>query len=305
MWPVSRFLVPLLLLGFCCRHATADTLAFISDLNGRYGSTEYHRRVGEAVEAIIAQDPALVIIGGDMIAGQATPLLGEAAVEAMWQSFDKTVYQPLKAAGIPVAATAGNHDASAYPAFAAERNAYARYWAARPPVDSYSAGSNFPWYFGIDLDGMSVAVLDVTTTAELDPAQQAFLSQRREQAKARNARLIVITHLPLHPVGQGRETEIFTLPGEGQPGETWVSGHHHVYYPGAISNGAYYLALPALGGNSRRWIGSAQRSPFGYVSLTPAGSIALHSWPGFQASSPLPLPTTIGKLRTVESMPAL
>lgn len=302
---MSRYLPALLLLlELCCRNAAADTLAFISDLNGRYGSNEYHQRVIDAVSAIIAQGPDLVVIGGDMIAGQAMPLLDEATVEAMWQNFDKTVYQPLKAAGIPVAATPGNHDASAYPLFSAERIAYQRYWSARPPADSYSAGSSYPWYFGIDLDDTSLAFLDVTTTAELDSAQQGFLGLRREQARARGARLIVVTHLPLYPIAQGRETEIFTAPGASLPGETWVSGHHHAYYLGERSNGAYHLALPALGGNSRKWIGSAERSPFGFVRLEPQGSVVLHQWPDFQPGDLLPWPNVLGELRAVGSLPA-
>jgi hypothetical protein len=300
---VSRYLAVLLLV-ICCRSAGADTLAFISDLNGRYGSIEYHQRVSEAVADIIAQAPSLVVIGGDMIAGQATPLLDEATVEAMWQNFDKTVYQPLKAAGIPVAATPGNHDASAYPLFSAERIAYERYWSARPPAESYSDGSSFPWYFGVDLDGLSLAFLDVTTTAVLDSTQQGFLRLRREHARARGARLVVVTHLPLHPIAQGRETETFSVPGSSLPGETWVSGHHHAYYPGVRSNGAFHLALPALGGNSRRWIGSTERSPFGYVRLEPRGSVALHPWPGFRPGGSPAWPTVIGELRAVGNIPA-
>ena len=300
---MNRLLIALLLLALSATSRADDNLAIIADLNGRYGSTAYHKRVAAAVQSIISQRPALVVIAGDMIAGQAMPPLAEAAIDAMWQSFDSTVYRPLKEAGIPVAAAPGNHDASAYAAFSAERTAYERYWSARPPADSFSEGSRFPWYFGLDLEAVSLTFLDVTTTAELDSVQWEFLQQRREQARARQAKLVVVTHLPLHPIARSRETEIFSLPGSSLPGEIWVSGHHHAYYPGVTSNGAYHLAVPALGGNSRKWIGSSSTSPFGYVSLHSRGSVVLMEWPGFEPGDSPAYPASIGNLRAATALP--
>ena len=85
----------------------------ISDLNGSYGSTTYAARVADAVEVIVEMRPDLVISTGDMVAGQRQPHLTEAEVRAMWAAFHRTVTAPLEAAGIPLAVTPGNHDASA------------------------------------------------------------------------------------------------------------------------------------------------------------------------------------------------
>ena len=96
----------------------------IADLNGRYGSAEYHARIAEAIEAIIALEPEAVVIAGDMIAGQVKPALSNERIAAMWENFEQVVYRPLKEKGIEVLAVPGNHDASIYPAYSHERQAY-------------------------------------------------------------------------------------------------------------------------------------------------------------------------------------
>ena len=93
----------------------------IADLNGRYGSAEYHARIAEAIEAIIALEPEAVVIAGDMIAGQVKPALSNERIAAMWENFEQVVYRPLKEKGIEVLAVPGNHDASIYPAYSHER----------------------------------------------------------------------------------------------------------------------------------------------------------------------------------------
>ena len=64
--------------------AAALEVAVISDLNGSYGSTDYQAHVSDAVAAIVELEPDLVLVTGDMVAGQRMPILGPDKVRAMW-----------------------------------------------------------------------------------------------------------------------------------------------------------------------------------------------------------------------------
>ena len=59
--------------------------------------------------------PDLVLVTGDMVAGQRAGL----DYGAMWAGWHRAVTDPLRAAGIPMAVTPGNHDASGYAQYAA------------------------------------------------------------------------------------------------------------------------------------------------------------------------------------------
>jgi 3',5'-cyclic AMP phosphodiesterase CpdA len=284
----------LLLLPFSS--ASAGSLALLADLNGRYGSAHYHQRVAEAVAAIIEQRPRAVIIAGDMIAGQADPPLEPAAIDAMWDGFDRTVYQPLAQAGIEVLPVPGNHDASIYPPFALERQAYDRYWSARRPATALATGSSYPFHYALELPGFTFLGLDVTAPGELGPQQRELLEARRRDAAARGIPLLVASHLPLHPISRGRERETFSLPGGTRAGEVWVSGHHHAYYAATGPGRALHIALPPLGGNARSWLGSDLRSPFGYVALDAENAPTLYAWPGYAATQPPAWPCRLGAL---------
>jgi hypothetical protein len=277
-------------------NAAAGSLALLADLNGRYGSADYHRRVGEAVAAIVEQRPRAVIIAGDMIAGQANPPLEPAAIDAMWEAFDRTVYQPLARAGIEVLPVPGNHDASIYAPFARERQAYERYWSARRPATALAAGSSYPFHYALELPGFAFLGLDVTAPGELGLQQRELLETRRREAAARGLPLLVASHLPLHPISRGRERETFGLPGGTRSGEVWVSGHHHAYYAGTDAGGTLHIALPPLGGNARSWLGSDLRSPFGYVALAVDNAPTLYAWPGYRATQPPAWPCRLGAL---------
>lgn len=271
----------------------------IADLNGRYGSTEYHARVAEAVAAIIALEPEAVVIAGDMIAGQAKPALSDEHIAAMWASFDQVVYQPLKAEGIEVLAVPGNHDASIYAAYSHERQAYERFWRSRAPA-GISEGSQFPWYYNVTLDAGRFVGLDVTAPGALSDEQERFLEQHREAAKSDDQRLLIASHLPLYPLAVGRNAQIFSSSLQPEPGEIWVSGHHHVFYAGVDAGGGLMLGLPPLGGNRRAWIGGEERSPFGFVSLSDDGTPSLYAWPGLGPEATAIGPSELGALRRLE-----
>ena len=130
-----RALAALFLIFWACgSFARPLTVVVISDLNGSYGSTDYAPRVSRAIDWIIKTQPDLVISTGDMVAGQRIPLLTDAEVRRMWRAFHETVSDPLERAGIPLAVTPGNHDASGYDRFMLEREIYEDQWKSRKPA---------------------------------------------------------------------------------------------------------------------------------------------------------------------------
>jgi hypothetical protein len=114
-------------------------VAVISDLNGSYGDPTYDAPVHTAVRRIIAERPDVVLCTGDMVAGQRAGL----DYEAMWAGFHAAVTDPLSAAGIPLAVSPGNHDASAYDGFENERRVYAATWQARRPAVEFVDGADY------------------------------------------------------------------------------------------------------------------------------------------------------------------
>jgi 3',5'-cyclic AMP phosphodiesterase CpdA len=255
----------------------------ISDLNGDYGSTAYDARVGRAVERIVALKPDLVLITGDMVAGQRRPHLTEAEIGAMWQALHRVVTRPLRAAGLTVAITPGNHDASGYEGFKAERRIYAGEWTPETiPLDMVDRG-RFPFYYAFAVGGVLFVSLDATTTGPLDAAQMAWLTGLLEGAGARYAQRVVFSHLPVWPVAQGRETEVIGDPaleallaahGVG----LYLSGHHHAYYPG-MKAGIAYVAQACLGSGPRKLIGDSRRSAqsFTMVEIGEAGDFDVYA----------------------------
>ena len=122
---------------------SAQSIAFISDLNGRYGSVSYDARVTAAVNTIIELRPEAVISTGDMVAGQKSRL-DSTRLNEMWHAFNFAVADPLARAGIPFAVAVGNHDGSAYPEYALDRAHFETQWLARSPPLDILPGSAWP-----------------------------------------------------------------------------------------------------------------------------------------------------------------
>ena len=299
-------LIALLALLHAFMPAAAEStvrVAVISDINGRYGSAGYHRRVTDAIQHIIALRPDVVIGTGDMVAGQRpAPHLEVAELEAMWQAFHAAVHAPLREAGIPLVMTPGNHDAAADPAFAAERAMFARYHARHPPLLPPRTGGNPPFYYAVDAGPLRLVSLDATRPGPLATDQRQWLEQ--ELAGAGQKPILVFGHLPLQPVSIGRERDIITDPALetllAEAGVTaYLSGHHHAYYAG-WRGGVAMLSAGNLGGNQRMLVGTRQRTGFSFLllELTPGGELSLEPRlaPGFQQTLHLEaLPEVLGQ----------
>lgn len=263
----------------------------ISDLNGAYGSTAYDPEVSHAIARVTGEwRPDVVLLAGDMIAGQ-SPALPDSAVRAMWRAFDAVVAAPLRTAGIPLVATLGNHDGSAYPAHARDRRIAIEHWRNLPPV---AGGADFierthhPLRHAVRFGDVFIASWDATNAESADAAELlAWLERTLTSPEARQARhRVVLGHLPLYAVAEGRNRRGEVLAhGDSlrRQLERWgatlyVSGHHHAYYPGRRSS-VELLHAGALGGGPRPLIG--ETAPRGKtVSLLEfhADSVALRTY---------------------------
>ncbi len=263
-------------------------VAVISDLNGDYGTTEYADTVDDAIARIVELRPDLVISTGDMVAGQRRPHLSHAELEAMWAAFHARVGAPLAAAGIPLAVTPGNHDASAYAGFAGERAVYEAHWAQRRPALRFVDATNYPFHYAFSLGEVLFIGLDATTVGALPDAQMRWLAVLLAEHGARYARRVVFSHLPLWPVAAGRETETIGDPAlqallSDAAVDLYLSGHHHAFYPGH-KDGTLFVSQACLGAGPRRLLGGAERTSrsFTLLGLAPEQlEVAAYLAPGF------------------------
>lgn len=282
--------------------AQASSFVVMADINGRYGSVGYHPRVGHAIERIIQLKPDFVILAGDLVAGQQLPPLKPERLRAMWQAFESVVGAPLRDNGIEVVATAGNHDASAYPKFSLDRRAFADYWSALKPAGRILPSSNYPWYFATALDDSLVISLYASVPETLPSTQTQFLRDVLAENATKYDRILVVAHLPIFPISQGRQREVLDA-GSLQPllasyeVDWFISGHHHAFYAGQVRAAPVHLASAALGGNRRKWLGSDSLSNFGFIHVDERGMVAFYTDPEFEPDSPRGIPDQIGALR--------
>jgi hypothetical protein len=279
--PRTHRWVPWWVVAFACVAAAQPAPAFeptrgdlrmvvFGDFNGAYGSLDYPPAVARTVAAIVdVWRPDLVLLPGDLVAGQSRALPDD-RFAAMWAAFDLAVAAPLRAAGIPYAATMGNHDASKLRdadgglAFAREREAAAAYWRNPHHLSGLEAvdleGHPFAWSFR--LGPLFVAVVDASGPV-LDAVERAWLRATLRSPPARSASLRwVMGHLPLLGIAEGRtrEGEVLwraeelrdLLLDEGV--DTYVSGHQAAFYAGRWGD----LELLFAGGvGARRLLDSA------------------------------------------------
>jgi len=262
----------LLLLLLLSSPVLAQKIVVISDINGRYGSTEYSPRVAKAVQTILELKPDLVIGAGDMVAGQKQPLLDQSRLDDMWAAFNQTVADPLKQAGIEFLISPGNHDASALPGFELEQERFNAQWLNRLPGLRPLEGSEWPRRYALWLGKTLIISIDGTRPGRLQQADLNLLraTLKRESSKAQS--IIVVSHLPQWPFARGREKDIITDPEltdllTRYDVDFFISGHHHVFYPGVDDHGVNHLAVGPLGGNARKFVGQSTREPFSFLVL--------------------------------------
>ncbi|MEO0456110.1 MAG: metallophosphoesterase [Cyanobacteria bacterium P01_A01_bin.114] len=239
----------------------------VSDMNSRYGSTEYKTEVLRGIELLPDWQPDLVICAGDMIAAQKISLTS-AEVDLMWTEFDRQILTPIRAMNLPFALTIGNHDASGLLreggyVFEIDRQSATRYWQAhQDALDlAYVDTGNFPYYYSFKQNDIFYLIWDASAAAV--PAEQiAWADRSLGSPEAQSAQLrIVIGHLPFFAISQGRDRagEILNQPDalrsllERHNVHTYISGHHHAYYP-AHAGQLDLLHCGALGSGPRTWL---------------------------------------------------
>jgi acid phosphatase type 7 len=271
-------------------------VAAIADINSSYGSTTYTEPVHAAVRRILELHPDLVLGVGDMIAGQ------RAGVDsvAMWAGFRDVVADPLDAAGIPLAVTPGNHDASGYAEFAAERAVYVDEWARhRLAGVEMIDGEQYPLRYAFAMGPALFVSLDATETGAMAREQLDWLHRQLEAGASRPA-TIVFGHLPIRPVAVGRENDWIGGPEleallEEHGVDVYLSGHDHAYYS-SRTRSLREIALGCLAG-PRSLLSTDRPSPRTLVVLrvSPTGDVVVEPYTGDRFDEPV----------DVSSLPAL
>ncbi|MCM1984160.1 metallophosphoesterase family protein [Lyngbya confervoides] len=243
-------------------------IVVISDLNSQYGSTTYAPEVHRALAIIPDWQPQLVLCGGDMIAAQSKALSTD-QVQQMWAAFDRTVATPLRQAQIPFGFTLGNHDASGFQTasgqytFARDRDLARSYWQRSRQACglNFVDAAHFPFYYTFQLKHLFCLVWDAST-AQISRNQLDWVESSLAQAPPESVRL-VIGHLPLYAVAEQKNkpgevlhhAEALRSLLERHGVHTYISGHHHAYYP-AEKGKLHLLYAGALGGGPRSLMGS-------------------------------------------------
>ena len=300
-----RFLLVLVLAFPGSAGAESLRIAVISDMNGSYGTTKHGAEVTGAVKAILARRPDLVISTGDMIAGQRkSPKLTTPELEAMWAAFHATVSDPLASAGLPFLVTPGNHDASAYPGFEAERAAFAAAFADRKPDLTLIDAEGWPFRFAASFRGVLLVGMDATTSGPIAKDDKAWLGRILEDHAASHRTVVLFGHLPLMPISQGRERDVLADPAlfalaEAAGVDLWLSGHQHAFYSGTAGS-ILFVAQGALGNGPRKLIGEGATSPqtLTWIEIAEDGGITVSGLPAPDFATPLPedsLPATLGE----------
>ena len=245
-------------------HAEPLDVIVISDLNSSYGSVSYNDEIHDSVQYIIDQRPDLVLVTGDMVAGQKEGL----PYEAMWSVFHNAVTIPLEEHNIPIFVTPGNHDASGYMKYAMERSIFVEEWLAFTPDVEFITGSNYPLYYAFVAENTLFVSLDNTRPGSLGSEQTQWLDQVLEQPYQNK---IVFGHLPTVPFVERKKNEYLMQPDinplfQEHNVDLYISGHHHAYYPGTYQS-LSMLSMPCLGSGSRHLFDSETQSHKGIVEL--------------------------------------
>lgn len=247
----------------------AIRIAVISDINASYGTIGYAPTVRAAVDDIIRRQVHIVVSPGDLVAGQKPNL----PYDAMWRAFHYQIGDVFFDNNIDFIMAPGNHDASAYPQHATERDAYARAFQNRQPRATMLPGSAFPFYYAVTTRDILIIALDITRPIRDDDPQLDWLQTTLTQAKSARATL-VLGHLPLSPINFNQFFEIASSPRlrqllQAAPRTIYISGHHHIYYPGHIGE-LRTISAPALGSGPRSLFGAPPTNAYALITIPPS-----------------------------------
>ncbi|AQG81906.1 phosphodiester glycosidase family protein [Spirosoma montaniterrae] len=236
-------------------------IAVVSDLNSGLGSATYEWQVDSIMQRIPRiWRPDLVLCGGDMVAGQG-PITSTTVIQGMWRGFDRSVMTPFRASKTPFGFTIGNHDGIRSAAFATERNLTKTYWDTTQTNLPFVDRSNFPFYYSFKVRDLFVASWDASSST-ITNDNLNWLRTQLATPEARSARMrFVVGHLPLYSVAQERDAPGNILDRadslrsilETNNVQTYVSGHHHAYYPGKRGK-LELLNAGAAGSGPRQWL---------------------------------------------------
>jgi len=237
-------------------------IVLMSDLNESYGSTQYGVYVDSTMRYVEKWQPDLVLFAGDMIAGQSLDL-SENEISDMWSGFDETVGDPMRHMSIPFAFTLGNHDGSKSGRFDHERELAKEYWKSRMPDLDYTSSEHFPFYYSFQFKDLFVISWDASGHT-ISEEEIAWIKEQLSRDEAINASFrLILGHLPLYAVAEGRNRRGEVLSGADRLFEMMInhrvdyyfSGHHHAWYP-AEKAGLKMIHSGAQGSGPRPLIGS-------------------------------------------------
>lgn len=275
---------PALASGFALPNERGELRVLVlGDFNGPYGSTGYSSQLHRLLDRIGSFDADLVLLPGDLIAGQDHSLPAERFTE-MWAGFDSAVATPLREAGLSFAAALGNHDGSSLRSagaftFAREREAAAAYWNSQLPLHGLSKAdaADFPFNWSFSFGDLFVIVWDASSAMITEQQRDWLFTQlATEEARAASFRWLV-GHLPLVGIAQRRDRPGEVLPGGAQLArelagaglDTYVSGHQAAWYP-AEFEGLQLLMSGGLGGRALIAGDAKVRSTVTLVDLWPS-----------------------------------
>lgn len=280
---------------------SAQRVCLISDLNGSYGSVALPATVHRAMQHLTQLRCSLVVGAGDLVAGQDTSL-DDARLGQMWAEFNRVVIAPFDAQGVPVLSAMGNHDASAERGraggfvFQRERDAALKFWTpslARAKANGveFIDVEHFPFFYSARVGRVGLLVLDGSSAGEVRLRKEWIVRQLEHLASDQSVTTrLVVGHLPLVAVAQGRQTvgniladsrELYELFDRNKV-DFYISGHHHSFFPGRVEewsrhHGTIQLALGALGDGPRRLLGADVPSPSQTLSYLDLGGMSGNS----------------------------
>jgi hypothetical protein len=243
-------------------------IAFISDINSAYGSTDYSSHARAAMEWIadVDHEVDLVLGSGDFIAGQSRSL-NRRQVEAMWAAFGRYVFDPVRHAGIPFGFSLGNHDAN----LELDREVALAYWKQGTHQQDLQIklidSEDYPFRYTFSDPEGEIFVITLDMNSQED--QLAWVEAALQSAEAAGAKYVFVSgHFPLFAL-----TKVYNSQGGVQANyqalfelfrkyevDMFFSGHHATYFPGKKKE-LFQLSVGEMGGDGRDYVGTSIQAP--------------------------------------------